>query len=194
MSAQGNEENKERYEQSGAAAGTWLVVGIIVAAIALGFLAHYNLKGSADVVSKAQASFATMGKKLGITACVKKTLRWNKRGCSGLKILCQASIPRVVGACLEAQKRVQRCRAMDMGKSSSHFAYKRCKPFGFKKRADQKACVLAFNTVYSYCFHLRGNTTKRIVGPSSVRGVPSPRKELTPPARPTARPTPRRKP
>ncbi len=164
-----------QYEKSGVSAGFWLLVGIVLLSIALGFLAHYKLRGSADVVSKAQKTFGVKGKSLTLQQCVKETLKWNSQ-CAGLKILCQASIPRVVGACLEAQKRAKVCNAFDMGKSSSHFSYRECKPFGFKKRHHQKSCVLAYNTVYSYCFHLRGGrrskaTVKKTAGKTKVRSA-----------------------
>ena len=193
MSEQQPSQSTETYEKSGAAAGTWILVGIVVLSIILGFLAHYKLRSSADVVSKAQGQFSRQGKTLKLHECVKTALEWNKKRCQGLKILCQASIPRVTGACLEAQKRVQRCKDLDMGKSSSHFAYRNCKPFGYKKRADQKACVLAYNTVYSYCFHLRGKTIKKFK-PAPRRKVTTGQKNATPPARTRATTPPRRTP
>jgi hypothetical protein len=195
MSEQQPSQSTETYEKSGAAAGTWILVGIVVLSIILGFLAHYKLRSSADVVSKAQGQFSRQGKTLKLHECVKTALEWNKKRCQGLKILCQASIPRVTGACLEAQKRVQSCNALDMGKSSSHFAYRYCKPFGYKKRADQKACVLAYNTVYSYCSHLRGKTAKKFKPAPRVRKASTGTKaNSAPPARTRTQTPPRRTP
>ncbi|MCZ7587010.1 MAG: hypothetical protein M5R36_28715 [Deltaproteobacteria bacterium] len=73
-----------------------------------------------------------------------------RRTCSAMSTECDASVDRLVRACLGAKDRRAYCRDLGDRSSSTHFGYQECVPYE-KDRPLKKACALGFRVIDRFC-------------------------------------------
>jgi len=157
----------EEHQARGARTARRVIIGILVLALVLGFLAYYNYSKSSEALNK---SFTEMGEKGAIVdteACVPIVMEWHK-SCAddAIKTLCDHAIPMAMSHCLTAQdapetrmqERQSYCEAFKWPASKSKWTHSKCKEIGISKsngdkRDRIKACGNAFGAIENFCRH-----------------------------------------
>lgn len=81
--------------------------------------------------------------------CVDAMLEWHAR-CDAPVDLCELTVPRIMGACLEGQDRTAWCEALPVTTQDTRFGKKECEARGVTKK-NKKACATAYRSIDHTC-------------------------------------------
>lgn len=126
-----------------------IVAAAIVALVGLGLFIVSRYESSQRAIALAVQELGEKGHALDAEGCVDEVLAWNRR-CSAMKSLCDASVPRVMEACLAAQDRRAWCAGLGDTTSDTHFGYKECAARGLERSA-KKMCALTYRVIDGFC-------------------------------------------
>jgi len=81
--------------------------------------------------------------------CVTHIMEWYGR-CAAMKSLCDASVERMMGACLAGRDRSKECIPFVGRGSDASFGFAECKARGVD-RLNKKACGNAYRSIDQFC-------------------------------------------
>lgn len=129
--------------------GALIAFVVVAALVGVGLFIVGRYESSAKAIKAALTELEQRGQSLDAEGCVDATLAWNAE-CSAMKSLCDASVPRVLLACLGAADRGAWCESLGDRTSDTHFGYAECKARGLKG-PKKKMCALAYRTIDGFC-------------------------------------------
>ncbi|GMV42713.1 MAG: hypothetical protein AMXMBFR64_44290 [Myxococcales bacterium] len=141
-----------------------IVVASMAALVGVGLVIVSRYEASERAVAQGVEELGERGRTLDAEGCVDAVLDWSDR-CAGMKSLCDASVPRVMGACLAAQDRRAWCASLGDRTSDTHFGYRECAERGVKGAAKKK-CAMTYRAIDSYCKQPSAAGTADAVGPA----------------------------
>lgn len=134
----------------------WWVLGIVFGlSTVMGVVAFASLKNSVTSIQGSLKQIRTEGKELSPQQCASRVLRWANQ-CGAMRSLCDASVHRMMGQCLEGQPRKKVCMAMDLKNSKAHFTFAQCKKRELQKsRRWKKICGGIYSALWIHCMYWR---------------------------------------
>lgn len=133
---------------------SWVLGGIALVAILVGFGSFYRYKVSERHFVEATAYMNEAGKSLDVDGCVSEVIAWHKR-CAANKPMCDEGVPKVMTHCLAAADRTADCAKVDLALSvKSQWVLEQCSERGtpcYNKKTCP--CANAFRTIDSFCRH-----------------------------------------
>lgn len=138
----------------------WVLGGIFALSLIMGVIAHRSLTYSVTSIKDSVSQFKRAGKALGAEQCATKTLGWARR-CGAMQSLCDASVHRLMGSCLEGRSRKAFCAKVDLNKSKAHFTFAQCKQRKLQKnRRWKKICGGIYSALWIHCMYWRKGKIK----------------------------------
>lgn len=129
--------------------GALIALGAVVALAGVGVFLVHRYEASEVAIAAALNEMKQRGQSLEPEGCVDETLAWNAR-CTAMKSLCDASVPRVMLACLGAKDRSEYCANLGDRSSDTGFGYAECKARGLQRSA-KKMCALTYRAIDGFC-------------------------------------------
>lgn len=137
-----------------------LVVALcLLGSLAIALYALRSFHNSERYLAKTLTSMREVGRLLTPPQCVEHVLAWRKR-CTLMRSLCDAYVPRAMGACLEARKRVSYCAVIKDRPKTTHYGFRQCKARHLKRRM-KKACAAVFRQINAHCDRELDHVKKR---------------------------------
>lgn len=167
------DESKARAEaiaESQKRISAWWVLGIVFgSSMLLGLVAHRSLTKSVISIQGSLGKIKKEGASLSAEQCASRVLRW-VRQCDAMQSLCDASVHRLMGKCLEGRSRKAMCSTLDVKASKAHFTYARCRKRELhKSRRWKKICGGVYSTLWIHCMYWRKGKLKEKNAPSPRR-------------------------
>ncbi|MCG3173502.1 MAG: hypothetical protein GMKNLPBB_01699 [Myxococcota bacterium] len=134
-------------------AGVKIILALFLLASMLGVLAWVRLDESEKHLVAVMEEMKGKGAVLTPMQCVDATLEWYK-GCSAMKSLCDASVARMMEACLAAADRSAYCAEMGDKTRDRKFGFAECLDRKMTRR-NKKACGETFVAIDGHCRALR---------------------------------------
>lgn len=128
----------------------WLLTAIGVLSLGLGWFSYGRYRQAEVELRGALVTLRQRGTQLDAEGCVEAGLQWT-RDCSALLDLCNASVSRVVNACLQATDRSADCRAFGRQLEDPRVVFRRCAKHGTHGRRGNKNCVEAYRMLAATC-------------------------------------------
>lgn len=148
-------ENSALAADSGRSWGLWLLMGgMVLSWVVLGLAGTSNYFDSEDHLGKVQQEMYEKGATASIGECVDLVLEWHPQ-CTALHGLCDASVDRVMGACLAGHDRTEECRELADRLGKTQYGVPECRGRGIERRQGQdRECAKSFGTVSLHCKEL----------------------------------------
>jgi hypothetical protein len=122
--------------------------------LALGVLAYWRYQQSEHFIRGSMTAFERRGTEASVEQCVDEVISWTEE-CSAIIGLCDASVSRMMNACLRGQDRSRYCAGVPSSATAdTRFGYPECKRRGVKGRT-KKACAAAYRMLAAHCELLR---------------------------------------
>jgi len=141
-----------------------LLTGIFTASILMGIVAFHRYAQSERYIRADIGAFLRRGAALTVPQCVGEVLSWTKR-CQAMLSLCDASVSRMMNACLHGQDRRGYCGSLKVSTADTSFGFRDCKARGVNGR-QKKACAASYRMIASFCHHVRTQTTTQATQPN----------------------------
>jgi hypothetical protein len=126
-----------------------IILVVFAALMAVGVVVIRRYIESERHIKAVLAEMTERGPDLDAEGCVDAVLEWAPR-CTAMKTLCDASVPRVMEACLSGRDRDGYCASLGARASDTHFGVPECKARGVT-RATKKVCALAYRAIDGFC-------------------------------------------
>ena len=126
-----------------------LIGGVLAAMVAVSALIVRRFDVSERIVTAALVEMGERLLALDAEGCVDATLDWSL-GCEAMRTICEASVQRVMHACLDARDRGTYCESVKEVRQDTHFGVEQCRARGVDRRG-KKACALAYGTIDGFC-------------------------------------------
>ncbi len=128
-----------------------LMTFLVVSWVVLGIAGTSNYFDSEDHIGKTQQRLYDAGATASIDECVDLVLEWHP-ACTALTGLCDASVDRVMGACLAGQDRTAECRDIAARIGDTELGVAECRARGIERRKGQdRECSKSFGAVGHHC-------------------------------------------
>jgi len=138
----------------------WVLGGIFALSVIMGVIAHRSLTFSVTSIKGSIGQFKRAGQRLSVEQCATRTLGWARR-CGAMQSLCDASVHRLMGSCLEGQSRKQVCAGLDLGRSKAHYTFAACRKRKLPKgRRWKKICGGIYSALWIHCMYWRKGKIK----------------------------------
>ena len=126
----------------GTLAVLWVVLGVAGTA---------NYFDSEDHIGETVLAMEAAGRTATIDECVTEVLDWHPE-CEALTGLCDASVVRVMSACLQGQDRTEECQALGQRLDNTALGVAECRARGIERRkgADRE-CAKSYSAVGQLC-------------------------------------------
>lgn len=153
----------------------WWVLGIVFGlSCILGVIAHNSLTHSVTSIKSSLVKMKKKGANMTVEQCAGHVLNWVKT-CGAMQSLCDASVHRLMGKCLEGRSRGQVCKSIELKSSKAHFTFARCKKRKLHRgRRWKKICGGVYSTVWIHCMYWRKGKIKAPHIKKPVRSRPKP--------------------
>lgn len=116
----------------------------------LGVLAYWRYQQSERFIRGSIAAFGVRGAKATVEQCVDQVVVWTE-SCRAMIGLCDASVSRMMNACLKGQDRSQACAAiLPNATADTRFGHEACIKRGVTRRT-KKACAAAYRMIAAHC-------------------------------------------
>lgn len=126
-----------------------VLTSIFILSTLLGVYAYARYRQSEKYIRKALIEFEQRGRESNVEQCVDQALSWSRR-CTAIVGLCDASISRMVNACLGGGDRTEYCRSIAHLPKTTDFGFPQCRRRGLKGRR-KKACAAAYRMIAAHC-------------------------------------------
>jgi|GEM_PF-4857716 len=145
-------ENTAKSPKSRGPSGLALLMGTMVLLwVVMGVAGTSNYFDSEDHISATLESMYELGATATVEQCVDKVLEWHPN-CSALTGLCDASVDRVMGACLAGQDRKAECRVIAEQLGGTGLGVAECRARGIERRKGQdRECSKSYSSVGNHC-------------------------------------------
>jgi hypothetical protein len=130
-------------------AGYKVVTIILLVSLAIGVTAYYRFVQSEKHLTSTLAHFLEIGPQKSALGCVEDVVEWSKN-CSAMLSLCEDSVQRMMGACLQGRSREDECAAVESVRRKTSFGYDDCSARGLD-RVRKRACADAYRAFDKYC-------------------------------------------
>jgi hypothetical protein len=127
----------------------WVLSALFALSLVIGVVAYWRFTRSDRFLARDLKMMASRGKHHTIEQCVDDLLGWSAH-CEAMLSLCEASIPRMMEACLAAQERAAYCKDLGIRAMSTRFGFPECKVRKVD-RSRKKVCALAYRTIAAHC-------------------------------------------
>ncbi|MBK8482680.1 MAG: hypothetical protein IPL40_16200 [Proteobacteria bacterium] len=128
----------------------WLLATIGLLSILLGGFSYWRYRQAEVELRAALVTLGQRGTQVSAEGCIDAALQWTQH-CSALLDLCDASVSRVVNACLRATDRSADCRALGQTIEDPRVVFRRCAKHGAHGRRGNKNCVEAYRMLAASC-------------------------------------------
>jgi hypothetical protein len=126
-----------------------LFVALGVAATGMAIQGFRLLQVSQVHISDQLLKATETGRTVDREGCVDHVMKWYGQ-CAAMKSLCEASVGRVMEACLVARSRASECVALGDSTRHTQFGFKECQARGVD-RWNKKACASAYRAIDRHC-------------------------------------------
>ena len=128
-----------------------LMAFLAVSWVVMGVAGTWNYFDSEDHIGHTQARLFEAGATATISECVDLVLEWHPE-CTALTGLCDASVDRVMGACLAGQDRVDECTEIAQRIGDTELGVAECRSRGIERRKGQdRECSKSYGAVGNHC-------------------------------------------
>lgn len=128
-----------------------LMAFLVVSWVVMGVAGTSNYFDSEDHIGHTQTRLFEAGATASIPECVDMVLEWHPE-CTALSGLCDASVDRVMGACLAGQDRVAECTAIAQRIGDTELGVAECRARGIERRKGQdRECSKSYGAVGNHC-------------------------------------------
>lgn len=128
----------------------WVLGAIAAASLLLGGFSYARYRQAEVELRGALVNLRQQGAQLDAEGCIEAGLQWTRR-CNALLDLCNASVSRVVNACLQARDRRAECRSFGRSLEDARVVFRRCAKHGAEGRRGHKNCVEAYRMLAATC-------------------------------------------
>lgn len=135
-------------------AGYKVVTIILLVSIAIGVTAYYRFVKSEKHLTSTFDHFLAIGPEKTAFDCVGDVVEWSKH-CSAMLSLCEDSVQRMMGACLQGRPRGEECASVESVRRKTSFGYGDCADRGLD-RVRKRACADAYRAFDKYCDEMVG--------------------------------------
>ncbi|MCO4772785.1 MAG: hypothetical protein KDA24_22325 [Deltaproteobacteria bacterium] len=128
-----------------------LLGGLVLCWVVMGVAGTSNYFDSEDHIGHTQKELYDKGATATIPECVDLVLEWHPE-CTALSGLCDASVQRVMGACLAGQDRVAECTDIAQRIGDTELGVAECRARGIERRKGQdRECSKSYGSVGHHC-------------------------------------------
>ena len=132
--------------------GGMLIFILLSLSIVIGVVAFWRFTRSDRYLRRAFVAMQSRGHDLTAEQCIDEVLRWSGT-CEAMKSLCDASIPRMMQACLVARDRKALCQELGQKVMATQFGFVECKARQLNPQR-KTTCALAYREIAEYCLQL----------------------------------------
>ncbi len=151
MSPQATDNAQVSAQPRGSTGLAVLLGTMVVLWVVMGVAGTSNYFDSEDHIGLTQQALYKDGATATIEQCVDKVLDWHPE-CSALTGLCDASVERVMGACLAGQDRTEECRMLAERLGDTGLGVEECRDRGIERRKGQdRECAKSYGSVGAHC-------------------------------------------
>ncbi len=144
-------------DESGAGRSSGLIVlaaFVVLIWVVMGYGSTAKYFESEDHIGLTLAHMQEAGATATVEQCVDEVLEW-RPNCMALVGLCDASIDRVMSACLAGQDRTEECLGLRDKIGHTGMGVKECRERGIERREGQdKECAGSYGQLSAYCKEL----------------------------------------
>lgn len=129
--------------------GYWVVAALLTGSLCLGVFIAWRYRVSDHHLADAQARMAARGGELTAEGCVDEVIDWFSH-CEAMAGLCEQSVARMMGRCLDAGDRRAFCESIEGGSADTGFGFHECETRHLS-RDRTNACSSAYQAIFVHC-------------------------------------------